>query len=334
MKTNRIIKTLSKYLSVLVITMSILALSGCGEDNFSSHYSYDETHHWFECLDENCDEKKDYEEHTFDNGICSKCHYGAVASIGEGEDAIYFKTLNEAVESITSNDATVITLFTDAKGDGVVVAENKNIVFNLNNHSYTLDGTMVGSPGTRTNGFQLRKNATVIFKNGTIKQGEDGAKILIQNYSNLTLENVKLDGTKDNGNVTCLYTLSNNFGNISIKGNTEIIAPQDQIAFDLWYGMASSYDDGVNVTFENNFTGSVTGRIEYGGASRAGTDWEDKAKLTIKSGTFNTGDITLTNTENANIEITGGNFDTDVSEYCEEGYIATQSGNRYIVELE
>ena len=98
--------------------------------------------------------------------------------------------------------------------------------------------------------------------------------------------------------------------------------------------MASSYDDGVNVTFENNFTGSVTGRIEYGGASRAGTDWEDKAKLTIKSGTFNTGDITLTNTENANIEITGGNFDTDVSEYCEEGYIATQSGNRYIVELE
>lgn len=50
----------------------------------------------------------------------------------------------------------------------------------------------MGSSGTETNGFQLQKGSAVTFKNGTITS--DKAKILIQNYSDLTLENVVLDG--------------------------------------------------------------------------------------------------------------------------------------------
>ena len=49
----------------------------------------------------------------------------------------------------------------------------------------TFDGT-VGSSGTETNGFQLLKGSTVAFKNGTINAGK--AKIVIQNYADLTLD--------------------------------------------------------------------------------------------------------------------------------------------------
>lgn len=43
--------------------------------HFSSEYEASETHHWHKCLDEGCKEISGYEEHTFENGICSKCQY-------------------------------------------------------------------------------------------------------------------------------------------------------------------------------------------------------------------------------------------------------------------
>ncbi len=63
----------------------------------------------------------------------------------------------------------------------------------------TFDGT-VGSSGTETNGFQLLKGSTVAFKNGTINAGK--AKIVIQNYADLTLEDVTLDAQDSK---ICLY---------------------------------------------------------------------------------------------------------------------------------
>lgn len=121
---------------------------------------------------------------------------GNVCKIGEDE----YASLADAVAKVpTDGTQTTITLLADTTGDGVVVEKGKNIIFDLGGNAYTVDGT-VGSSGTETNGFQLLKGSTVAFKNGTINAGK--AKIVIQNYADLTLEDVTLDAQDSK---ICLY---------------------------------------------------------------------------------------------------------------------------------
>lgn len=121
-----------------------------------------------------------------------------VAAIGEA----HYGTLQEAVDAVVDNTATTIELLGSASGNGVRVPSNKNITFDLNTFTYNIDGDTVGSPGTATNGFQLLRDSTITFKNGKLTSTK--AIILIQNYSNLTLEDMELDGTSTN-----TYVLSN-----------------------------------------------------------------------------------------------------------------------------
>ena len=252
-----------------------------------------------------------------------------VAQIGD----VKYDTLAEAVEAVPTNNAeTEIVLLNDYIGSGIKVVAGKNIVFNLNGKTYTVNKPTVGSSGTETNGFQLLKGSKVTFKNGALssKTGADSLPnggILIQNYCDLTLENVTLD-TSAHSNIS--YVISNNFGSLTATGNTVIKAADGKVAFDLWYGMNSNglYDDGVSVTFGTDFTGSVTGKIEYGAHSRVPSDsnWKDKARLAIANGNFDTTFVDSNNNdgvapEDFNISISGGTFNTDVSAYVADGYI-------------
>ena len=257
-----------------------------------------------------------------------------VAKVGNVE----YATLAEAVEAVpTDSTETEIVLLKDYIGSGIKVVAGKNIVFNLNGKTYTVDKPTVGSSGTETNGFQLLKDSKVTFKNGTLDSatGADSLPnggILIQNYCDLTLENVTLD-TSANSNIS--YVISNNFGSLTAKGNTVIKAADGKVAFDLWYGMNSTglYDDGVSVTFGTDFTGSVTGKIEYGAHSRvpSNSNWKDKARLTIANGNFDTTFVDSNNNdgvapEDFNITIIGGTFSSDVSAYVPNGYIQNENG--------
>ena len=178
-----------------------------------------------------------------------------VAQVGETK----YATLAEAVEAVPTNNAeTEIVLLDELiSGSGIKVVAGKNIVFNLNDKTYTVNKPTVGSSGTETNGFQLLKDSKVTFKNGALssKTGANSLPnggILIQNYCDLTLENVTLD-TSANSNIS--YVISNNFGSLTAKGDTVIKAADGKVAFDLWYGMNSNglYDDGVSVTFGTRF---------------------------------------------------------------------------------
>ena len=257
-----------------------------------------------------------------------------VAQIGDAK----YDTLAEAVEAVPmDNTETEIVLLKDYIGSGIKVVAGKNIVFNLNGKTYTVDKPTVGSSGTETNGFQLLKDSKVTFKNGTLDSatGADSLPnggILIQNYCDLTLENVTLD-TSANSNIS--YVISNNFGSLTAKGNTVIKAADGKVAFDLWYGMNSNglYDNGVSVTFGTDFTGSVTGKIEYGAHSRVPSDsnWKDEARLTIANGHFDTTFVDSNNNdgvapEDFNITIIGGTFSSDVSAYVPNDYIQNENG--------
>lgn len=243
-----------------------------------------------------------------------------VAKIGDKT----YPTLADAVADVGLTPVT-ITLLADATGDGIKVEAPKNITFDLGGHTYNVDGTTVGSSGTETNGFQLQKGSAVTFKNGTITS--DKAKILIQNYSDLTLENVVLDGR--NLDDARPYTLSLNNGNVNITGNTSILAKANGgVAFDLYYWPKNGYSGGVQVTV--NTTGTISGPIEL---SQDGTGADEAAKhnkLTIQNINH---EGTISNYvgqyDNSIVKINGGTFAYAPTKYT--GDTVVSSGGDYYV---
>ncbi len=175
----------------------------------------------------------------------------------------YYCTLEVAVKNVENGDT--IVLIKDSAGSGIKVESNKKFTVDFNGHKYTLSENAVGSTGTETNGFQLLKDSTITFKKGTIDIYEKNKtsakfKIMIQNYSNLDLIDMKLDGTNLYG-AACAYSpayvLSNNNGIINISGSTSITAASGDFAFDVCG--YSSYTDGPAVTV--NTTGTITGNV-------------------------------------------------------------------------
>lgn len=163
--------------------------------------------------------------------------------------------------------------------DGLQRESGENLNLDLDDHELSVTGNYVGSEGYKTNGLRFLKNSDVVLKDGTIKA--DDAKLLIQNYSNLTLDNVKLIGS-DNHQVV----LSNNFGNIILKNHTEIIASSpDKIAFDCYYGLLPQYDDGVTVTIADD-TVKIVGKVSYQKDKRISSDdtFHQKAHVYIPEG--------------------------------------------------
>lgn len=201
----------------------------------------------------------------------------ATAKIG---DIKYF-TLADAVKAAPTNatEATTITLLenvTDGAGIFLADTDKKNIIIDMDGHSYTGVGPAVGSTGTSNQLFHIEKGNTFTLKNSDSNQSStvsiDSEKanlfrFIIQNYADLTLEDVTIDGTglsynEDGKDYT--YALSNNCGTVYLNGTTSIKASttsgMNNYAFDVC--KYASYD-APTVTW--NSTGSVDGIIELSG---------------------------------------------------------------------
>lgn len=223
-----------------------------------------------------------------------------VCKIGDKE----YTSLAKAVEAVPADDTqTTITLLKDTTGGGVKVKSGQNIIFELGGHAYTVTNPLVGSSGTETNGFQLLKGSTVTFQNGIIYAGSS-AKILLQNYADLTLEDVTLDAR---GNTQCEYVSSNNCGTVNITGKTNIYAEAGQAAFDVYYWPKGGYAEGVTVNV--NTTGTIDGRIEYTNDGSDQANVAENAKLNIQNGNF-TGTFTIQKgaEDTTGIIVYGGSF--------------------------
>ena len=193
----------------------------------------------------------------------------SVAKIGDN----YFNTLKAAVEAATAGQT--ITLLKNAEGSGVVI--NKSLTIDFNGKTYTFTSPAVGSNGTETQGFQILEDNDVVLKNGTLKVTDGDARtefaMLIQNYADLTINNMTLNG--DNLDRYTIkdydysYVLSNNSGEVSIEGETNIIAnPGDPTCEKEHRGVAfdackyANYSAPV-VTLGENVT--VEGKVELTG---------------------------------------------------------------------
>ena len=222
---------------------------------------------------------------------------GDVAQIGN----VGYKTLNEAVKNV--KDGETITVLADIdNATGMAVPSGSNFTIDFDGHTYTLIGPGAGSTGTETNGFQLLKDSNITFRDGVIKIAPNANDIyrIIQNYANLTLENMTFYSANQAGGEN--YALSFNNGDIVFKGNTSVISSSDDIiAFDIC--KFASYPRAT-VTFAEDYSGSVKGKIVYDSPNA------DTHKLTINgNGTFGTIEATTNSTENPNIDISGGTFE-------------------------
>lgn len=207
--------------------------------------------------------KRNYRTNIYGNLLTTTADFNVVIDPGFAGDenispiivnGVAYQTLDAAVAAAKTGEQTIIALSQDMAGNGVKTIKGQDVVIDLGGHTFDIDGSLVGSTGTETSGFQLLKGSKVTFKNGTLKSKK--ASLLIQNYSDLTLENVTLDAT---GGVA-LYVLSNNHGTVKIIGSSSILAPEGKHAFDVYY-WPPVYSDGVNVYV--NTTGIIRGAIEY-----------------------------------------------------------------------
>lgn len=180
---------------------------------------------------------------------------------------------------------------------GIKTASGNDLAVDFGGNTVTV-GTPVGSANTVTNGMQLLKGSDVTLKNGTYKPYNDQIKMLVQNYSDLTLKDVTLDASQ-HSNVE--YVLSNNCGYTVITGNTNILAASGMVAFDSC--KYASYPIPT-VVIDENMTGTINGKIEITGGN-----------LIIKGGTFKN---------------TAMDFETFQS-YVADGYTATNTDGVYTV---
>lgn len=242
---------------------------------------------------------------------------GQTAGVAEVNGEKY-ATLKAAVEAAQSGDT--VKLLSDAEGAGMSI--NKSITIDFNGKTYTGTKEPAGSTGTQSQLFQLL-GGTIVMKNGTLSSvSGSGIKMLVNNYSDLTLNSMTLDGTNLDDSNVMYYTLSCNKGDVVITGNTIIIAHSDNgtatgKAFDVW----GPYGGGGNrtVTFDEYFTGKVKGVIEYT-AAPAGRN----AQLIIKAGDFSDTELTIDGTlsDESFISIMGGVFGWNPWKYVADGYEA------------
>lgn len=172
----------------------------------------------------------------------------------------YYTNLASAVEY--ANDGDTIDILASIEGSGVVFAQDKfnadGLTIDLNGNTYTVVDPTVGSPGTETNAFQLLKGNKITFENGKLTTSATEAYIFLQNYCDLVLDNVIVEGSTITD-----YVASNNNGSLTMKNGTTLTnIMEDGYAFDVccW---PSGYPDGVTVRIDDDSV-IINGKVEYG----------------------------------------------------------------------
>ena len=249
----------------------------------------------------------------YKNETLEKWIYLADMPVKIGENGYW--TLADAVKAVIESDSKTgtVTLTQDMVGTGIGLFNSKgavgvNLTVDFGGHTYTCADPAVGSAGTETQGFHLEKGNTVTLKNGTINVAETSTKtkMLIQNYCDLTLSNLKLQG----GDIT-QYIVSCNYGNMVLNNVSIDGTYGNLVAVDLmhWIDMAVYKDKAPTMKIDNRSEDQINGSIDVYCYNNGVTECDDKPELSI----------------------TGGTFSADPTEYVASGYSVKESGGKYTV---
>ena len=176
-----------------------------------------------------------------------------------------FISLKDAVEAVT--DSGYITLLqTVDNGDGILIPEgNKNITIDFNKKTYSVTQNFIED---KNSGINLGKGNHITFKNGVIASNSKKISTLVQNYSNLEIQDVILDGLTGGSfgqsvNGVC-SVLSCNHGKTVITGKSDIKGRSGNgfRTVDVTCLRSDFYNE-VSVLFDSNYTGSVYNRVYF-----------------------------------------------------------------------
>lgn len=232
-------------------------------------------------------------------------------------DGKYYATLADAVDAVISSTEKTgtVTLLKDAAGSGIGLFNSKNatdvhLTIDFGGHTYTCDDPAVGSTGTETQGFHLEKGNTVTLKNGTIQVADDSQNtiMLIQNYCDLTLEDLNLYGS-----AVTQYAISSNYGDMTLKNVNIDGTHAGFIAIDLMHWLNTVYaDQAPTMQIDNDSENTIAGSIDVYCYGTGADTCSQKPTLTIF----------------------GGHYTVDPSEYLADGYAAvTSDKDGYIYEV-
>ncbi len=234
---------------------------------------------------------------------------------------VAYTSIKDAIDNVPEGGT--IKLVSDVDDEAIFVAKGeKNFTFDLDGHTFTATEPLAGSTGTKNQALHLEAGNTITIKNGTIK-AIDGIKIwsIIQNYANLTLDDVIIDAANLNYNGIACYAISNNCGNVLLKGNTSIInVPEGAIAMDVC--KFASYE---KPTVTVSTIGTINGTIELSGGDLVlGADlkitkpiignYEGISDINLDGHTLTAPKIAILNDGKATLTIHDGNI-------VSEGYI-------------
>lgn len=232
---------------------------------------------------------------------------GAVASV----DGVYYGSLPaafaEAENKDSADNAVTIELARDATSIGISVPSGSNIILDFNGFTLTSTGG-AGSSGTETQAFQLLKDSTIVFKNGTLTGvPSNECQMLIQNYSNLTLDNMMLNAVS-----SVTYALSSNNGEVILTNGTIINAYSGKTAVDVMYWPALGYAKST-ITIED---ATINGKVEYGtgGTTESDKGFAEYLALTVNGGRIN-GAISFyyaVTAQTAVVTVNGGTFSNPI----------------------
>lgn len=210
-------------------------------------------------------------------------------------DSEYYATLAEAVQAVVSSESKTgtVTLLKDAAGGGIGLFNDKdainvnltvNLTIDFGGFTYTCDDPAVGSVGTESQGFHLEKGNTVTLKNGTIKVSPDSKKtiMLIQNYCDLTLENLNLYGSD-----ATQYMISSNYGGTVLKNVNMDGTNKKLVAIDLMHWLGTGYaDQAPTMKIQNDADNTIKGSIDVYCYGTGAAECQNKPTLTISGGHY------------------------------------------------
>ena len=231
--------------------------------------------------------------------------------------------------------AQVITLLKNSSGGGIGsdTDTNMNYVIDFNGYTYTAGAPTVGSPGTITQALRVLQSSTAKFMNGTFKAANyNGLVQVVHTYGDVTFENFNVDARDSYAQIA----VEPDCGTLNINGNSSILAREGMTGLYVAFWHTGTYN---GTTVNVNTTGKITGKLVYefdedmtGDAAAT----ENRAVLNIANGNFEiTGIQTLFSgvaneaLKEAKIEVSGGTFSTDVTEYLAEGNILQKNGDTY-----
>lgn len=199
-----------------------------------------------------------------DNGTLVCTYAAAFNGIG-------YETLEAAIAAakVDTTKARTVTLLNDCSGNGIMIEKDafpNGLTVDFAGHTYTMNGTPVGSTGTETQAMHIEEGNKIILMSsaqnkGTFRADESigsNLMMLVQNYADLTVKNMNLDGSEVSLSGET-FTLSSNNGTVVIDDSvlTPTAGNRTQVYAIGICGFASYAGTDVTITGNSQVNGKV-----------------------------------------------------------------------------